>query len=419
MNIPVKISQLIDLTDVRKPVVKTILFNTCCRYYNTPGGCKKGRICPFLHEEKPFERCVFLNGTEPLRIRSTTSTAFVANSEPEPGLVSPVVTEASTDVQENQTEPGPLCEARIYIGNIPAEVPKEAIEAIGKKYGTVKYVHNLNSVLRNGRHACFMIMTSEAQAKLTITKINDMTFSDAQLYAKLEDVKQIRQLKSTPRRSVDSDKPSVDSDKPSVDSDKPSVDSDKPHKSPKEVTPDGFIVSNAKSRAAVQTPLMLSTTSRWALLIESDEDSEEDSDEEEDEEDGEEDGEEDDEEDNKEDDEEDDEEDVELPMKDMARMLATTSETDDYLEENFHGLPNMRVMSPTDHDSPVSVLTGVWNDSGRSRNMRDELAQMTTKFTKFKNMKAIRLPARTSSRESEADELEDDTEFETDEDESL
>ena len=101
-------------------------------------------------------------------------------------------------------------------------------------------------------------------------------------------------------------------------------------------------------------------------------------------------------------------------MQDMARMLATTSETDDYLEENLDGLPNMRVMSPTNHDSPVSVLTGVWNDSGRSRNMRYELAQMTTKF---KGVKAIRLSAR-SSCESEEDESEKDIEYETDEDES-
>ena len=66
MHLPVLVSHFIT-NDVCKPVQ---LYNTRCKYYETDGGCTKGWRCPFLHNEKPFDDCVFLNGKEPIRFRT-------------------------------------------------------------------------------------------------------------------------------------------------------------------------------------------------------------------------------------------------------------------------------------------------------------------------------------------------------------
>ncbi len=248
MHIPVLVSHYIT-----EDVCETVqLYNTRCKFYNTEGGCNKGWRCPFLHDEEPFDKCVFHNGQEPTRFRTSTSTVVCPSC---PVVKSSTVTRETGDTPAPAIiEAGPLCNARIYMGNIPPDCPEDFMSDIGNKFGTVTKVQYLASALRNGRHAGFMFMTSEAQAVATIEEINKTMFSGCELYAKLQDVKPLsRPKKPTPPPTV----PIVDED--------------------------GF-TTHGKLRTAASTPTeraasVIQTTSVWAALMgldDENEDSEED-----------------------------------------------------------------------------------------------------------------------------------------------
>ena len=197
----------------------TFLYNTRCKFVDTLGGCKYGSHCRFLHAETPG-KCVFHTGNELFRLRSVVC--------------------------------GPVCNARIYIGNIPASCPKEFLENIGNTVGEVTGVTFLKSKLCSGRHAGFMNMTSEAQALAAVARLGATVFDGTPLYAKLQSAFPLQRVKSR-----GAEKPCF-AVKPR-DANKPAA----------TIDGDGFVTPGSKHRAAsvIDDRPKLRTITSWASLF--------------------------------------------------------------------------------------------------------------------------------------------------------
>ena len=145
-----------------------------------------------------------------------------------------------------------MCNARIYIGNIPASCPKEFLENIGNTVGEVTGVTFLKSKLCSGRHAGFMNMTSEAQALAAVARLGATVFDGTPLYAKLQSAFPLQRVKSR-----GAEKPCF-AVKPR-DANKPAA----------TIDGDGFVTPGSKHRAAsvIDDRPKLRTITSWASLF--------------------------------------------------------------------------------------------------------------------------------------------------------
>ena len=219
----------------------TLLYNTRCKFVDTISGCMYGSQCRFLHDETP-DKCVFHTGNETFRLRSMVC-------EPVPAQSASTREVADADIKE--IEHGPMCNARIYIGNIPPLCPEEFLENIGNTVGKVTGVTFLNSKLCSGRHAGFMNMTSEAQALAAVARLGATVFDGTPLYAKLQSAFPLQRVKSRgAERPCFAVKPR-DANKPAA-----------------TIDGDGFVTRGSKHRAAsvIDRPKLRTITS-WASLF--------------------------------------------------------------------------------------------------------------------------------------------------------